>query len=73
MTKRTTQIRIAPKTAATLRKFAKSLGYTTHQGPTTGQGSVVQMFEALARGELTIVKAHDSGAQTGADDYSEQG
>jgi hypothetical protein len=73
MTKRTTQIRIAPKTAAALRKIAKSLGYTTHQGPTTGQGSVVQMLDALARGELKIAQPPDTGAQSGADDHSEQG
>lgn len=65
--KRTTQVRLDTKTAATLRKLAKQFGYTQKQGPTTGQGSVVQFLEAIAKGDLKITVSEKNRAENRAD------
>jgi hypothetical protein len=54
--KRTTQIRLEPKMAAALRKIAKSFGFNQKQGPTTGQGSIVQFLEALVAADKAAPK-----------------
>jgi hypothetical protein len=57
---RKTQIRLTRDTADTLRRLAADLGYVQTRGIMAGElGSVAQMFDAVARGELTIVKTDD--------------
>jgi hypothetical protein len=59
MAKRTTQVRLDPETARALRDIASALGFTQRQGPTTGQGSVVKLFEAIAQGRLEVQRKED--------------
>lgn len=84
--KRTTQVRLEPKTATALRKLAKSLGFTQRQGPTTGQGSIVQFLEALVEADKAAPKderilfqkilqayfEHGISGDTGADSGAEK-
>lgn len=51
---RTTQVRLDRATADRLRDIAHDLGFVQRFGPLVGEGSTVQMLEALARGELVI-------------------
>lgn len=53
---RSTQVRISRATADALRKLAADLGFVQTRGIMAGElGSIAQMFDAVARGELTIV------------------
>lgn len=46
----------APGAYAELQRLAKSLGFVQTGGPRAGEGSVAKMMEAIARGELEVVK-----------------
>lgn len=50
------QINLDPATYAKIAQVAAGLGFTQKGGPRSGEGSPVKMLEALARGELEIVK-----------------
>jgi len=55
MPKRGTQVRLERETAHTLRRLAAELGYVQTRGIMAGElGSIAQMLEAVARGELVI-------------------
>lgn len=61
---RSTQVRISRTTADALRKIAADLGYVQTRGILAGElGSIAQMFDAVARGELKI---EPNGALSGA-------
>lgn len=52
---RSTQVRISRETADTLRRLAFELGHVQTRGILAGElGSIAQMFDAVARGELKI-------------------
>lgn len=65
---RKTQIRLTRETADTLRRLAADLGYVQTRGIMAGElGSVAQMFDAVARGELNIVSnRHNSALDSAA-------
>lgn len=55
---RSTQVRISRTTADALRKLAADLGFVQTRGIMAGElGSIAQMFDAVARGELLITPA----------------
>ena len=53
---RTTTIRATKQTAGALRAIAARLGYTALTGPFAGGGDAAAMLEAIARGELEVVR-----------------
>ena len=56
--KRTTQVRLTRESANTLRRLAAELGFVQTRGIMAGElGSIAQMLEALARGELELVRS----------------
>lgn len=64
---RKTQIRLSRETADTLRRLAADLGYIQTRGILAGElGSVAQMFDAVARGELQIVVSPGNSAAKGS-------
>lgn len=73
MPKRGTQIRLERETANTLRRLAAELGYVQTRGIMAGElGSIAQMLEAVARGDLRIVRsdsAQDGDRQRSSTDH----
>ena len=56
--KRTTQVRLTRESADALRRLAADLGFVQTRGILAGElGSIAQMLEALARGELELVRS----------------
>lgn len=54
---RDTQVRLSRETANKLRRLAADLGYVQTRGIMAGElGSIAQMFDAVARGELEVVR-----------------
>lgn len=54
--KRTTQVRLTRESADALRRLAGELGFVQTRGILAGElGSIAQMLEAVARGELNVV------------------
>ena len=41
---------------AALRGLAKKKGYTVKRGPRSGEGNVSKMLQAIAAGDVTLVK-----------------
>ena len=41
---------------AALRGLAKKKGYTVKRGPRSGEGNVSRMLQAIAAGDVTLVK-----------------
>lgn len=54
--KLTPTIRASKETTQALRRIALQLGYVLKSGTLAGDGDVPAMLEAVARGELEIVK-----------------
>lgn len=55
---RNTQVRLSRETADKLRRLAAELGYVQTRGIMAGElGSIAQMFDAVARGELQVVRS----------------
>lgn len=46
-----------------LQRIAVRLGYYQTHGPRAGEGSVTKMMEAVARGELEIIKSEPIDTQ----------
>lgn len=61
---RNTQIRVSRETADKLRRLAAELGYLQTRGIMAGElGSVAQMFDAVARGELTVISVTNGNVE----------
>ena len=54
---RTTTIRATRQTTGALRAIAARLGYTAQTGPFAGGGDAAAMLEAVARGDLEVVRS----------------
>ena len=54
---RTTTIRATRQTTGALRAIAARLGYTAQTGPFAGGGDAAAMLEAVARGDLQVVRS----------------
>lgn len=59
------QINTDAETYAMLAAFARELGYLQHGGPRSGEGSPVKLLEAIARGDVVLMKRkeHSDGSR----------
>jgi hypothetical protein len=54
------EMNLRAETRRTLRTIAASLGCVADRGPTTGEGSITKLNEAIAGGEVVCVKSDEA-------------